>query len=101
MLLSPAFNTGLPMNLATFEDALKRDGFQEIVTAGFGVGHDLGDHAHPYGLRAMVIDGEFRITVDGTETVYRPGEIFALASGVRHTERTGPEGVKSLIGRKR
>ena len=89
------------MGLATFEDALKRDGFQEILTAGFAAGHDLGDHAHPYALRAMVIDGEFRITVDGQETVYGAGEVFALASGVHHAERTGPEGVKFLIGRKR
>jgi quercetin dioxygenase-like cupin family protein len=92
---------GLLMDLTTFEDALKRDGFQEILTAGFAAAHDLGDHAHPYALRALVIDGEFRITVDGKETVYRPGEIFALASGVQHTERTGPEGAKFLIGRKR
>ena len=89
------------MDLAKFEDALTRDGFQEILNAGFAAGHDLGDHAHPYALRALVLEGEFRITVDGKQTIYRPGEIFTLATGVHHTERTGPEGVKFLIGRKR
>jgi quercetin dioxygenase-like cupin family protein len=88
------------MDIAEFEQALKRDGFTEILTAGFQAGHDLGDHAHPYGLRALVLEGEFRITVDGTETVYRPGEIFALSLGVHHSERS-PGGVRFLIGRKR
>ena len=89
------------MDLAAFENALRRDGFQEILTAGFAAGHDLGDHAHPYALRGMVLEGEFRITVDGKETIYRPGEIFALESGVHHTERSGEEAVKFRIGRKR
>lgn len=89
------------MDSAKFEDALERDGFDEIRTAGFPAGHDLGDHAHPYALRALVLEGEFRIAVAGKETVFRPGEVFALASGVHHAERTGPAGVRFLIGRKR
>ena len=89
------------MDTVAFEDALKRDGFTEILTGGFPAGHDLGDHAHPYELRALVLAGEFRIAVNGTETVYRPGDVFALAREVRHTERTGAEGVRFLIGRKR
>lgn len=89
------------MDTSTFEADLKRDGFQEILTAGFPAGHDLGDHAHPYALRGLVLEGEFRINVDGKEAMYQQGEIFALALGVHHTERTGPSGVRFLIGRKR
>ncbi len=89
------------MDPTKFEDALRRDGFDEISTAGFPAGHDLGSHAHPCALRALVLEGEFRISVDGKETACRPGEVFALPSGVHHTERTGPAGVRFLIGRKR
>ena len=89
------------MDAAEFEAALKRDGFNEILTAGFPGGHQLGDHAHPYALRALVIEGEFHIAVDGVETGYRPSEVFALEKDVHHTERAGPAGVRFLIGRKR
>lgn len=89
------------MNTAKFEDALKRDGFGEILTTGFPGGHDLGEHAHPYELRALVLEGEFRIVVNGSEFVYRPGEVFALQREIRHAERTGPNGVRFLIGSKR
>ncbi len=88
------------MDTAKFEDALKRDGFNDISTIGFPAGHDLPDHAHPYALRALVLEGELRITVEGKEAAYRPGEVFALESGVHHTERS-PAGVRFLIGRKR
>jgi quercetin dioxygenase-like cupin family protein len=88
------------MDTAKFEDALRRDGFNEISTVAFKAGHDLPDHAHPYALRALVLEGAFHITVDGKETTYRPGEVFALESGVHHTERS-PAGVRFLIGRKR
>ena len=100
MVVSRTGNTGLLMDVAKFENALKADGFDEILTAGFPAGHKLGDHAHPYALRALVLEGEFHIAVDGKETAYRPGEVFTLASGVRHTERS-PAGVRFLIGRKR
>jgi len=89
------------MDAASFESSLKRDGFNEIATAGFPAGHRLGDHEHPYELRALVLEGEFHIAVDGRESAFRPGEIFVLAKDVRHTERTGPAGVRFLIGRKR
>jgi len=88
------------MNTAEFESALKRDGFNEISTVGFRAGHDLPDHSHPYALRALVLEGEIHITVEGKETTYRPGEVFALLPGVHHTERS-PAGVRFLIGRKR
>jgi quercetin dioxygenase-like cupin family protein len=88
------------MDTATFEDALKRDGFNDIGIVGFKAGHDLPDHAHPYALRALVLEGELHITVDGKEIAYRPGEVFAFESGTRHTERS-PAGVRFLIGRKR
>jgi quercetin dioxygenase-like cupin family protein len=89
------------MDKAAFEAELKRDGYDEVVVGQFPPGHDPGEHAHPYSVRALILDGEFTIAVNGQARTYRPGDVFALAAGCRHTERTGPAGVTFLAGRRR
>lgn len=89
------------MDRAAFEADLKRDGFNEVAIGQFPPGHDPDEHSHPYAVRALILEGVFTIGVDGTDTLYRPGDVFALESGCRHTERTGPSGVTFLAGRRR
>jgi quercetin dioxygenase-like cupin family protein len=88
------------MDRSAFEADLKRDGYAEIVVVRFGPGHDPGGHDHAYDVRGLILDGEFIIAVDGQARRYRPGNVFTLASGCRHTERTGPHGVSFVAGRR-
>jgi quercetin dioxygenase-like cupin family protein len=88
------------MDQATFKAGLKRDGYDEVALRQFPPGHDPGEHTHPYDVRALILEGEFTIAVDGQARTYRPGEMFSLAAGCRHTEHTGPAGVTFLAGRR-
>jgi hypothetical protein len=37
---------------------------------------------------------------DGASRTYRAGEVFEMAAGCEHSERYGPEGARTLVGRK-
>lgn len=88
------------MNIDTFTEQLRQEGFAEITTVEREPGGGLGDHAHPFEAKALIVAGEITITVDGQSTIYCSGEIFHLASGVQHEECYGPAGVRYLVGRR-
>jgi len=83
-----------------FRKQLEHEGFAEIVTVEWPANGELGTHSHPFASRALVLAGEITLAVDGSERLYRPGEVFQLASGQPHTERYGPAGVRYLVGRR-
>jgi quercetin dioxygenase-like cupin family protein len=84
----------------TFEAALRRDGF-DIGHQALAAGAVVAEHAHPFDVRALVLNGEITLTVDGVEYAYREGDIFVLPAGHRHAEAVGPAGVDYLVGRRR
>jgi quercetin dioxygenase-like cupin family protein len=49
-------------------------------------------HEHPFDTRAVVVRGEFWLTVDGQTRHLKTGERFELARHIPHAERYGPEG---------
>jgi quercetin dioxygenase-like cupin family protein len=88
------------MDKAEFEAGLRRDGFTEIATRSLAPGKTTPEHAHPFGVRALVLGGEITLTVEGNSTVYRSGDIFTMQGGCRHAEAVGPQGVQYLAGRR-
>lgn len=88
------------MDTAQFEAALRQDGFTEVATKSQPPGHTAPEHAHPFDVRALVLEGEITLTVDGKGTAYRAGEVFTMDSGRRHSEAIGAEGVRILSGRR-
>ncbi|MEZ5853344.1 MAG: hypothetical protein R3D67_00820 [Hyphomicrobiaceae bacterium] len=88
------------MDIATFEAQLKADGFQEIETKRLDPKPVNGEHGHHFGVRGLVIEGAFTVTLEGVERTYRAGEIFAVEAGQLHFEEVGPEGAKVMVGRK-
>jgi Cupin domain len=100
--LIPPLNGKLDsVNQPVFEAELRRDGYGDVVTVHFEAGHEPGEHAHPYDVRALILEGEFTIAANGQVRRYRPGEVLELAAGCRHTERTGADGVRFLAGRRK
>ena len=83
-----------------FETAIRRDGFADVERRNLPAGTIVAEHAHPFDVRALVLDGEIRLTVEGIEYSYREGDIFVLPAGYRHAEAVGPGGVDYLVGRR-
>ncbi len=92
---------GTEMDRTDFEADLKARGFQEIVEGGMAPNQRRDAHSHDFEVRAMVLEGELRLGCDGVVATYRTGEVFTMAAGRDHTEETGPDGFKSIAGRKR
>jgi len=87
------------MKDAHFETALRRDGFA-VERQSMPPQTRVAEHAHPYDVRALVLNGEITLTVEGVEYAYREGDLFVLPAGHRHAEAVGPAGVDYLVGRR-
>ena len=58
------------------------------------------EHAHEFDARLLILEGEMTILCGGEERTYGAGDTFAMTAGRRHTERSGPQGVRYLAGRR-
>jgi quercetin dioxygenase-like cupin family protein len=87
------------VDVEAFRAALAAEGY-EAVERVLPPGPRSDTHTHPFHAKALILEGVFTITVDGTPTTYGAGEVFALAAGTPHEEEPGPEGVRYLAGRK-
>ena len=91
----------MTMNPRSFETALRADGYDQVETKQLAAGTHNAAHDHPFDVRALVLDGEITLTVDGKASAYRKGEVFTMPAGCRHAENIGAEGVRYLVGRRR
>lgn len=88
------------MNADDFESALKRAGYQNVETKQTKPDFATQPHSHPFDVRALVLEGEMTLTSQGESRTYREGEIFEMAAGCEHSERYGPAGARTLVGRR-
>ena len=88
------------MNTERFLQLLHLDGFPEPVEVQQISNGQLGVHEHPFEVKALVVEGDITIVIDGLSKSYKAGEIFHLELKQPHTESYGPEGVKYLASRK-
>ena len=89
------------MNADEFRNALRADGFGEIEVKSLAAGTRNEEHAHPFEVRALVLEGRIALTVDAVKRAYDAGQVFTMAPGCPHFEEVGPQGVRYLVGRKR
>lgn len=75
-----------------FEVEARVQGFDEMLERRWAPGTVIDVHAHPFALRAVVVEGEMWLTTGGETCHLKPGDGFALEQGVSHAERYGPEG---------
>lgn len=83
-----------------FASNLERDGFDEIATVVRDANGSLGEHTHPFEAKALVLEGEVRITTAHDDHTYRAGDVFHLKPNEPHSEVYGAMGVAYLVGRK-
>jgi len=89
------------MDRQSFEEALKRDGYDEIATnTTLGAKHNP-EESHTYDVRGMVVDGALTVGWNGQVRAFGPGEAFEMARGCPHAESYGAEGAVTLFGRRR
>ena len=88
------------MKTQSFEDDLKHDGFADIETKSVESNKRVGEHSHPFDVRAKVLAGEITLTCAGVSRIYRTGDVFSMEAGCAHAEQCGPGGVTYTVGRK-
>lgn len=87
-------------NAALFEQRLRATGYPEVRTNQMPPNCHNAEHAHAWDVHALVLEGDITITVDGNPHTYKAGEEFVMATGCKHTEQVGPQGVRYLVGRR-
>ena len=88
------------MNSEQFLQLLRRDGFPEPVEVQQVPNGQIGVHEHLFEVKALVVEGDITIVIDGLSKNYKAGEMFHLELKQPHAESYGSEGVKYLASRK-
>jgi quercetin dioxygenase-like cupin family protein len=83
-----------------FKETLAEQGFDDVQTKSLAPGFHADEHDHPFDVRALVVNGEMILTVDGHTKSYREGEVFVMAAGCPHQEAVGSEGVSYIVGKR-
>lgn len=90
------------MSLPSFEEfsaAARARGYPEVLVREWQAGHATPEHEHPFDVTALVVRGEFWLTVGGEVRHLKPGDTFEVSRGTRHSERYGAEGATFWTGR--
>ena len=83
-----------------FEADARAEGFDEVIERRWPPGASLDPHVHPFAAKALVVQGEMWLTVGADTQHLRPGQTFALARDVEHSERYGVEGATYWVARR-
>ena len=91
------------MNLPSFDEFRQKAmaaGFDEVIEREWAPNTMLETHTHPFGVHAILTQGEMWLTMDGQTQHLLPGCIFELGPNVPHDERYGAEGAAYWVARK-
>jgi quercetin dioxygenase-like cupin family protein len=83
-----------------FETAARAEGFDEVIERRWEPMLRIDTHKHPFALKAVVVQGEFWLTVGDSTRHLRCGDRFELAHDVPHAERYGAEGATFWVARR-
>lgn len=86
--------------LEQFTATMIARGYDEVLVREWGPDHVAPDHEHPFDTDALVVSGEFWLTVGETTRHLRAGDTFQLNRGIRHAERYGSEGATFWAARR-
>ena len=88
------------MDTETFKSALLQDGYNDIEMRNVAANLFNDQHTHDFDVRALMLEGELKLSWSSMDHTYRPGEIFTMEAGCPHIEQVGPIGARYLVGRK-
>jgi uncharacterized cupin superfamily protein len=88
-----------PERFSQFEAAERAIGCSEVMSRAWEPNSVQEQHTHPFHARALVVEGEMWLTVEGQTRHLRPGDRFDLTAGTPHAERYGPQGATYWVAR--
>ena len=74
-------------------------GFDEMLVREWQPNLVIDTHTHPFDVSALVVRGEFVLTVGEKVITLKAGDPFRLARDIPHTEQYGPEGATVWVAR--
>lgn len=90
----------LPESFQQFESDALAQGFDEVLERQWAPLTVIDTHTHTFGVQAVVTQGEFWLTVDGSTRHLQRGDTFTLDPDVPHAERYGSEGATFWVARR-
>lgn len=84
----------------TFRSTALSEGFDEVLERVWEPHTVLDTHTHPFGVKALVTQGEMWLTVGEHTQHLLPGDRFALDRDVAHAERYGAQGATYWVARR-
>lgn len=87
-------------NEETFKSALIKDGYADVELRTMAANTFNDRHSHDFDVRALMLDGELKLSWEGREHTFRPGEVFTMEAGCPHVELFGPQGARYIVGRR-
>jgi hypothetical protein len=83
-----------------FEANALAKGYDVVIERKWAADEVVDVHTHPFGVKALVVQGEMWLSFGGITRRFCPGDEFELAAGVAHSERYGPEGATFWAARR-
>ena len=83
-----------------FETEALQQGFDQVLERRWAPNAVLETHRHPFGAKALVVQGEMWLTCGDATRHLHPGDTFELERDVPHDERYGPEGATFWVARR-
>ncbi len=85
------------MNEDEFRCHAKAEGYREPEARSLPANKFFDTHAHGEDLIVLITKGTFTVAYGEEKTVFGPGDMCQVASGVDHTDAIGPEGAKYIL----
>ena len=79
---------------------LTRTRFDEVLLREWAPDFANERHIHPFDTDALVVQGEFWLTMNGQTMHHKTGDVFKVARGVTHFEKYGAQGAVFWAARK-
>ena len=75
-------------------------GFDEVLVRTWEPLFENTTHSHPFDTDAVVVEGEYWLTMGSKVTHLKVGDTFSVGRDVPHAERYGPKGAGFWAARK-
>jgi hypothetical protein len=84
----------------TFQDQALALGYDEVVDRAWAPDTVVDEHTHAFAAKAVMVEGEMWLSVNGQTQHLQVGDGFELEALVPHSERYGPQGARYWVARK-
>ena len=91
---------GRKQTFAEFESEALSRGFDEVLVREWAPRAVVEDHAHPFGVHAIVVQGEMWLDCGEGPKHLVPGDTFELEPDKPHTEHYGDAGATYWVARR-